>query len=127
MAWLLRIANYAGFTILFASFYRVMPVSRVRYSLAIIGGLVAATLWEIIRSILVYYFANLSMVGVVYGSLTTVIIVLLSLEIAAVILLLGAQVIAEIEISAEADVPWYREPQRVIHVVHHVPAEDQAA
>jgi len=127
VAWLLRIANFAGFTILFASFYRVMPLSRVRYSLAMIGGIVAAGLWEIVRSILVYYFANISMVGVVYGSLTTVIIVLLSLEIAAVIVLLGAQVIAEIEISAEAGIPWYLEPQRVIHVVHHVPSEDEAA
>jgi membrane protein len=36
-------------------------------------------------------------VSVVYGSLTTAIIVLLSLEIAATLLLLGAQVIAEYE------------------------------
>jgi len=128
VAWLLRISNFAGFTILFASFYRVMPVSRVRYSLAMIGGLVAAGLWEIVRSILVYYFANISLVGVVYGSFTTVIIVLLSLEIAAVIVLLGAQVIAETESSGEAGVPWYVEPQRVVHVIHHVPSEeDQAA
>ena len=35
--------------------------------------------------------------GVVYGSLTTAIVVLLSLEIAAIVLLLGAQVIAEYE------------------------------
>jgi len=36
-------------------------------------------------------------VSVVYGSLTTAIIVLLSLEMAATVLLLGAQVIAEYE------------------------------
>jgi hypothetical protein len=36
-------------------------------------------------------------VSVVYGSLTTAIIVLLSLEVAATLLLLGAQVIAEYE------------------------------
>lgn len=35
----------------------------------------------------------------VYGSLTTAIVVLLSLEIAALVLLLGAQVIAEYERS----------------------------
>jgi uncharacterized BrkB/YihY/UPF0761 family membrane protein len=39
----------------------------------------------------------LSQVNVVYGSLTTAIVVLLSLEIAATLLLLGAQVIAEYE------------------------------
>ena len=44
-----------------------------------------------------WYFASLSQVGVVYGSLTTAIVVLLSLEIAATLVLLGAQVISEFE------------------------------
>ncbi len=38
-------------------------------------------LWEIIRHALGWYFGNLSQVTVVYGSLATAIIVLLSLEI----------------------------------------------
>jgi membrane protein len=42
-------------------------------------------------------FRTLSQVNVVYGSLTTAIVVLLSLEVAATLLLLGAQVIAEYE------------------------------
>ncbi len=46
---------------------------------------------------LVWYFRTLSQVDVVYGSLTTAIVVLLTLEIAAGLLLLGAQVIAEYE------------------------------
>ena len=46
---------------------------------------------------LVWYFSTLSQVNVVYGSLTTAIVVLLSLEIAATLLLLGAQVISEFE------------------------------
>ena len=46
---------------------------------------------------LVWYFATLSQVSVVYGSLTTAIVVLLSLEIGATLLLLGAQVISEYE------------------------------
>lgn len=128
VSWLLRGANFIGFALMFASFYRVLPMARVRYTLAIVGGLVAAVLWEIVRAILVYYFAHISLVGVVYGSLTTVIIVLLSLEVAAVIVLLGAQVIAEVEVSAEAGLPWYVEPQRVVHVIQHVPEDtDKAA
>ena len=57
----------------------------------------AALLWEITRHVLLWYFSTLSQVSVVYGSLTTAIVVLLSLEIAATLLLLGAQVIAEYE------------------------------
>jgi uncharacterized BrkB/YihY/UPF0761 family membrane protein len=41
--------------------------------------------------------ATLSQVSVVYGSLTTAIVVLLSLELGATLLLFGAQVIAEYE------------------------------
>jgi uncharacterized BrkB/YihY/UPF0761 family membrane protein len=46
---------------------------------------------------LVWYFGTLSQVSVVYGSLTAAIVVLASLDFAATLLLLGAQVIAEYE------------------------------
>jgi membrane protein len=54
-------------------------------------------LWEITRRVLVLYFATLSQVNVVYGSLTTAIVVLFTFEIGATLLLLGAQVISEYE------------------------------
>jgi uncharacterized BrkB/YihY/UPF0761 family membrane protein len=60
-------------------------------------GLCVGLLWEATRHILLWYFSTLSVVGVVYGSLATTIIGLLSLEIASIMLLLGAQVIAEYE------------------------------
>jgi uncharacterized BrkB/YihY/UPF0761 family membrane protein len=49
------------------------------------------------RRILVWYFSTLSQVSVVYGSMTTAIIVMFSLEIGATLLLFGAQVISEFE------------------------------
>jgi uncharacterized BrkB/YihY/UPF0761 family membrane protein len=64
---------------------------------ALLGGIVAAVLWEIARHILVWYFSTLSFVNVIYGSLGTAVVILLSLEVASIILLLGAQVIAEFE------------------------------
>jgi uncharacterized BrkB/YihY/UPF0761 family membrane protein len=64
---------------------------------ALIGALTAALLWELTRHLLVWYFARLTQLVVVYGSLTTAIVVLLTLEIAATLLLLGAQVISEYE------------------------------
>jgi uncharacterized BrkB/YihY/UPF0761 family membrane protein len=50
------------------------------------------------------------MVSVLYGALATVVVLLLYLEAAFVIVLLGAQVIAELEASAAAKVPWYEGP-----------------
>jgi uncharacterized BrkB/YihY/UPF0761 family membrane protein len=60
---------------------------------------------------MVYYFASLSMVNVIYGSLATVVVMLLFMEIAFIILLLGAQVIAELQASASAGVPWWERPK----------------
>lgn len=104
---LLSIAGFFGLVLVFYAFYRLMPVGKVSNRRALAGGLVAATLWEIVRRLLQWWFASVSLVGVVYGSLTTVVVILLSMEIAAIILLLGAQVIAELEVSAAAGKSWF--------------------
>ncbi|MGJ7457086.1 YihY/virulence factor BrkB family protein [Halomonas sp. MA07-2] len=114
----LNLASFLGVFLLFSAIYKVLPVVQVALRRAIIGGLVAALLWEGVRLLLVYYFANISFVNAVYGSLATLIVVLLSLEIGAIILLLGAQVIAELERNARLGLPWYVDPRRqaVTHV-----------
>ncbi|HEY4997977.1 MAG TPA: YihY/virulence factor BrkB family protein [Usitatibacter sp.] len=94
---LLYLLGFVGEVFVLTSIYLVMPVGRLRFTHALIGGVTAAVLWEITRHILTWYFATLSQVSVVYGSLTTAIIVLLSLEFGAILLLFGAQVIAEYE------------------------------
>ncbi len=86
-----------GEILLLTSLYLVMPVGKLSLRHALIGGVTATFLWEITRHVLVWYFSTLSLVNVVYGTFATVIIVLLSLEAAVIILLLGAQVIAEYE------------------------------
>ena len=99
---LLYLLGLGGEIFALTSVYLVMPVGRVSLRHALIGGVTAALLWEVIRHVLVWYFATLSQANVVYGSLTTAIVVLLSLEIAATLLLLGAQVIAEYERFCQA-------------------------
>jgi membrane protein len=94
---LLYLLGLGGEIFLLTSVYMVMPVGKLSWRHALIGGVTAALLWEVTRHLLVWYFGTLSQVSVVYGSLTTAIVVLLSLEIAATLLLLGAQVISEYE------------------------------
>ena len=94
---MISVFSFVGLAALFTGIYRFMPVVDVRLRHAVIGGVVAAILWEIVRNFLVWWFSNVSLVNVVYGSLAAVVIVLLTLETAAIILLLGAQVIAELE------------------------------
>jgi len=100
---LLYLLGIGGEIFVLTSLYLVMPVGRPSLGHALMGAVAAALLWEITRHVLVWYFATLSRVGVVYGSFTTAIVILLSLEIAATLLLLGAQVIAEYERLGRGD------------------------
>jgi membrane protein len=94
---LLYLMGLAGEILVLTSIYLVMPVGRLSLSHALVGGVTAALLWEVARHVLVWYFSTLSQVNVVYGSMTTAIVVMFSLEIGATLLLFGAQVIAEYE------------------------------
>ena len=109
---LLYLLGFLGEIFVITSVYLVMPVGRLSLRHALIGGVTAALLWELTRHVLVWYFATLSQVGLVYGSLTTAIAVLLSLDLAATLLLLGAQVISEFERVGRADQEGPPQPLR---------------
>ena len=106
---LLYLMGVAGEIFVLTSVYIVMPVGRRSLSVALVGAITATILWELTRHVLVWYFATLSQIGTVYGSLTTAIVVLLSLELASTLLLLGAQVIAQYE--RVGTVPFVTRPE----------------
>jgi membrane protein len=95
--YLLYLVGVFGEILVLTAIYLVMPVGRLSWRHALIGGVTAGLLWEITRHVLVWYYGTISQISLVYGSLTTAIAVLLSVELAAIVLLLGAQVIAEYE------------------------------
>jgi membrane protein len=101
----LYLFGLVGLVLVLASAYLVMPPREAhiapRHALA--GGIAVGVLWEATRHILLWYFSTLSLVGVVYGSLATTIVALLSLEVASIMFLLGAQVIAEYERLVEPE------------------------
>ena len=92
----------AGEVLLLTSIYLVMPVVRITFRHALIGGVAATILWEITRRVLIWYYSIVSMVNLIYGSFATAVVALLSTEAIALILLLGAQVIAELERTTAA-------------------------
>ncbi|MFZ2269454.1 MAG: YihY/virulence factor BrkB family protein [Azonexus sp.] len=93
-------------TVVLSALYLIAPVGRMQVSHALLGGFSAAMLWEILRHVLIWYFATLSKASVVYGSLTTAVVVLFSMELAATLVLLGAQVIAEYERQGAGQDHW---------------------
>jgi YihY family inner membrane protein len=96
--------------LLFTLLYKIIPVARISFSRALAGGLTAAVLWESTRHLLVSYYAHISAVNLIYGSMATIVIILLTLEAAALILLLGAQVIADLQRNANLGIPWHALP-----------------
>ncbi len=93
----LYVLGIVGELLMLTSIYLVMPPVRVRFRHALIGGITATVLWEITRRLLTWYYAAVSEINVIYGSITITVVALLFIEVVAVILLLGAQVIAELE------------------------------
>jgi membrane protein len=95
--YLLYFLGVVGEVLILTAIYLVMPVGRLSLRHALMGGATAGLLWEVARHVLAWYYGTMSQVRVVYGSMTTAILVLLSVEIGAILFLFGAQVIAEYE------------------------------
>ena len=93
----LYVIGILGEILLLTSFYLVMPGVRITFRHALMAGMIATVLWEITRRVLVWYYSVLSSVNLIYGSFATSVVALLSIEAIAIIILLGAQVIAELE------------------------------
>ncbi|MES3024762.1 MAG: YihY/virulence factor BrkB family protein [Pseudomonadota bacterium] len=117
---LLYLLGLTGEILVLSSIYMVMPVGRLSVWHSLIGGVTAALLWEIVRHLLVWYFSTLSKVNLVYGSMTTAIVVMFSLELAAALLLFGAQVISEYERVGRDE--QHKEPEPL---TTHVPGEPE--
>lgn len=98
----LYLLGIIGEVLMLTSVYLVMPVGRITFRHALVGGISATILWEITRRVLVWYYSTLSLVNFIYGSLAATVITLFSIEIAAVILLFCAQVIAELDRDARS-------------------------
>lgn len=111
---MLNLASFVGVFLLFSAIYKIMPVEKVALRRALIGGFMAALLWEGVRLLLVFYFAHLSYVNTLYSSLATIIVLLFSLKVGTAILLLGAQVIAELERNVKLGIPWHQNAHKMV-------------
>ncbi len=75
----------------FASLYRLMPNTRVRWSAALVGAAVAAGLWWLNNQAANLYNSKVVMYSKIYGSLGILPLFLAGLYLSWLILLLGAQ------------------------------------
>lgn len=100
---LLYLAGIASEIAILTVLYLLLPPGRTRLPHALLGACAATFCWDVARHGMVWYFTKVSQASVVYGSLTTAVVVLFSMEIIATLFLFGAQLIAEYEeIEAES-------------------------
>jgi len=83
--------------------YRFLPNERVRWRSLLAGTAVAVVLFELTKGVFFWYLRTLTGYSLVYGPLTGVVVLLIWVYLAAMILLVGAEVIAEMERARTVD------------------------
>lgn len=124
---LLYLLGVSGEMLLLTAIYFVMPVGRLSLRHALIGGATATVLWEMMRHLLAWYYTTMSQIQLVYGTLTTSVAVLLSVELGALVLLVGAQVIAEYERIGREPIEASDQPMKLESPVERKEAPDTTA
>ena len=89
---LLRLIPYFTLWGAFTFVYMFIPNTRVRLSSAVVGGLVAAVLWQTVGWAFAVFVASSTRYYVIYSSFAILLLFLLWLQVGWVIVLLGAQV-----------------------------------
>lgn len=107
----IKAAPYVLTWVAFTMLYLYMPNTRVRFRSALLGGVLAGTLWEFAKYGYTVYSASSNTYSTIYGSLGALPVFLIWLYLAWIIVLIGA------EISfAQQNIKTYREERRTTNV-----------
>lgn len=88
---LLSLMPYVAATIAFALLYMVVPNRRVRWRHALVGGLLAAVLFEAAKRTFAWYVTSFPTYEAIYGALAAVPIFLIWIYLSWLVILIGAE------------------------------------
>jgi membrane protein len=88
--------------------FRVVPDAKVRWRDAVPAAVVATVLFELAKAGFTYYLSNLSSLDLVYGSVTTIVVLMLFLYLVAMVLVLGAELSSEYNRSSRSGLLIFR-------------------
>ncbi len=77
--------------LIFALIYKLAPYVKVQWRQVLPGALLGALLFELVKSVFVLYLDRIAHFEAIYGSLSSIIILLLWLYLSALILIFGAE------------------------------------
>lgn len=109
-----------------AILYRLCPARRdARWRWVTPGSILAAVLWLLVSVLFSFYVANFGAYDATYGSLGAVVVVLLWFYLSAFVVMLGAELNAELELQTHRDTTTGPERpigQRGAYVADHIAA-----
>ncbi len=79
-------------TIFFALSYKYMSHKKLKWKNVIVGGFVAAVLWEVLKHIFGLYIASIKLYFLLYGSIGSIVLLMLWLYYSFLVYLLGAEI-----------------------------------
>jgi len=88
---IIQLTPYVLFWLLFSCLYYFLPNTKVRYSSAFIGGVVAGTLYFIAQWGYIYFQIGVSRYGAIYGSFAALPLFLIWVQVSWFLLLFGAE------------------------------------
>ena len=107
------LAGYAVAALLVVPLTDRLPVVRV-FVLSAITTVAASVLFELSKTLFAYYLTNLSTLDLVYGSVTTVVALMLFLYVVAMVLVLGAELSSEYNRLSRAGLIRFRGHMRPV-------------
>ena len=91
----LRIVPWSMTLLIFLLVYRFLPNCKTYWRYIWPGAVIAAVLFEVAKSLFVWYLNNIAIYDRVYGSLTSVMALLFWIYVSALVLILGAEISSE--------------------------------
>ncbi len=110
-----HLTSFAFVTAVLVLIYRLVPSDKPSFSALLPGALVAALLFELAKTLFVLYLEHVGNFEAVYGSLSSVIVLLLWLYFSARVLLLGAALTAVRQAAPSDHDPSSRSPASGSH------------
>jgi membrane protein len=84
-------------TAFFALSYRFLSRKKLSIKSVLVGGFAATILWEILKHIFGVYIVRIKLYSVIYGSIGSLILLMLWLYYSILVYLLGAEIVMEME------------------------------
>lgn len=88
----LKLLPYVMLWALFTFLYSFMPNTKVKFSSAMLGGIVGGTVYQIVQKLYIHFQIGVSSSGAIYGSFAALPLFLIWLQISWLIVLFGAEI-----------------------------------